>query len=348
MSMTEAELSAKISEELENSADEIFGGEGVENPDTEETRDGLQEEQEQASAEEEVKDDAFAKSGDDEEKPSEDDKAEPKKEEEAPADEKKKEGESDKKAEDEKPDDYEIPEDAKGRTRERMEKFVSQLKEKDEQLNQKDEMLGAFKEMLDKTGLDNQELSRVMDIGTMLKYEPEQAYTVLSGVVQNLAKRLGKDFEGVDHLEGHDDLKADVEALRITPEAAKELAVARNQKKQNDHRATQERQQQDQNTKLKQRVETAQAQVSELLKDIQDDIDYEAIAPHMVDAAKFAGKNLAPETWVEYLKGEFSRIKAVSGQARPKSDNNPVVDDSGPKGGDKVPETLEELADQML
>ncbi len=84
---------------------------------------------------------------------------------------------------------------------------------------------------LAETGLQADEFSAVLNIGKMYKSsKPEDLQNALAQIDvlrADVAQRLGIAIPGIDPLEGHPDLKADVEALSITPERALEIAKLR-------------------------------------------------------------------------------------------------------------------------
>ena len=262
----------------------------------------------------------------------------------------------DKAAEEEEP--YAIPDELKGRTRERFEKLTTSLKAVNEKAEKQEGIIKGFQGILEKTGLNPTELQRTLDLGALMKIDPSRALETLTAVVADLSTQLGVVAPGGDALEGQDDLKQKVADRELSLEDATEIAKARvksaAEKKQAELGAQQrtaaqktEHQQGVDADAFKTQVETAQGQVAEFLASVQTDPDYEKIAPRLVGVAKFAAENLAPEKWLGYIKNEHKNIKEIASAANPGGGATPIMD-SAPPGGEKTAQNLEQLADQML
>jgi hypothetical protein len=174
-------------------------------------------------------------------------------------------------------------------------------------------------------------------------------------MTKSMAQRLGITLPGVDLLDGHADLQQRVTDREITQKDAEDLVKARitqanlekSQAQEQERRKEQDRQRQEQG-QLTAKVEDAKSQVAAYLTTKVKDPDWPKIAPYLAEAASFAGKNLAPEKWMDYIKGEHSRIVAISLAARGNKTPTPIVDTHRNQGGLKTPTTLDELADQIL
>lgn len=270
--------------------------------------------------------------------------------------------EEDKKALQEKEDaekPYEVPDDLKGRTRDRFEKLIGNLKEADQTVEKQKGILEGFKTALSETGLNPQEIERTLALGSMMKKEPAKALEELTVLVTALSKQLGVVPPGENALEGHDDLKQKVADRELSVTDATEIARARVKlaAEQTATKRVEEKQAQAQLADQQKgeadkvfgdRVATAQVNIQTFLKGIEKDPDYEAIGPHLVTAAKHAAENLAPEKWLEYISGEHRKIKEISSAMLPAATDTPIMDSGAPKNTKQEPKNLEQLADQML
>lgn len=345
---TEAEINAEIDKSLEASADAIFGGEPVAADETtpvdgqapiEKASDGEPGDDGEESREDEEETSASSEGKDEE--LSEEEKAAAEKEaaEKAEAD-----------------DPYKVPDDLKGRTKERFEKLTTDLKTAHEEGQKKDDIIKGFKEVLDSTGLNPKELQRTLDLGAMLKSNPAKALEVLQGVVSDLSSQLGVVPPGRDPLEGFTDLQQRVADRELSQEDATELAKARIKEKavqeEQARQAEKQRKEKDAVTSQQQReaqVNGVKQEIAAFLVEAEKDPDWDKISGRIVDAAKFANENLAPDKWLGYIKGEHKKIKDLATELAPvRSGGTPLVEGGAAPTGGKEPKNLEELADQML
>lgn len=349
----EAELEENLNTDLEAAQDEVFGSEteiaakaaeaeGTQTP--EETEAQLKAEQEAKAKDDEGKTpEDIAK--EDAEKKEASDKA-------AAGKEKEKEKEASEKEE----DPYEVPEELKGRTRERFETLTGHLKEANEKTEKQEGIIQGFRGVLEQTGMDPTELQRTLDLGAMMKSNPEKALEALTGVVADLSAQLGVVQPGSDVFEGQDDLKQKVADRELTVEDATLVAKARiaesarvrNNELQNKEKL--QRQALEENSQaFNQSVTAAKSEVGTFLETLGSDPDAEKVAPYLIEAAKFAAENLAPEKWKAYISNEHKKLKDLASAMGPKGrTDTPIMDDVTPPGGDKDPQDLDQLADQML
>lgn len=267
---------------------------------------------------------------------------------------------SEKKAAEEKEEPYKVPDDLKGRTRDRFEKLTGDLKTAHETTEKQEGVIKGFREVLERTGMNVTEVQNTLALGGLIKSDPARALVSLKGIVADLSERLGEVVPGSNPLEKFDDLKQQVADRELSIENARAIAESRiRQDAQVKAAAVKTKQQAEarRGVQLEEqsaeqfgnRVATAQATVGDFLVTIQNDPDAEKMAPHLIGAAKFAAENLAPEKWMEYIKGEHTKIKEIaSAMASPAAGPTPIMDGNAPPGGQKEAQNLEQLADQML
>lgn len=127
-----------------------------------------------------------------------------------------------------------IPQEVKGKTRERMEALVKKVKElepiaqeRDRAIADRDELLGMIKE----TRATPEQFGEVLDyLRAVNSGDPTQIRIAIRKVqdeLNALSRMVGEPVPGVDLLAEHADLKEAVEAGTITQELAQELAAAR-------------------------------------------------------------------------------------------------------------------------
>lgn len=134
-----------------------------------------------------------------------------------------------------------IPEDVKGRTRERMTSLITAVKEKDEMISVQNQLFDSIKS----TGATPEEF------GAMVGYmrwvhsdKPEdlkQARELLMHELRAVSLKLGEAAPGVDFVAEHADLQTAVDNGQMTVEAAQEMALHRSRVKTQTERQTAER-----------------------------------------------------------------------------------------------------------
>lgn len=356
MSGTAESVATQVQTDLEKAADAIFSGEAVEGMEhlVDETPSDTAPADTEAKPAEEAPAEAPA---DTEAKPADEAPAAPA--EAKPADEKP----ADAKPTDEKPAELDLtpPEGMNKRSSERWERLTGALKEKDTQIAQFTtevsglrEQVTAFQAMINESGMSDAELLRVIDLGSQIKRDPEGAFRTLNGVLKNLAKQIGHTIETVDLLEGFPDLRAKVQSMDITKDAALELAQARLREQARATRAQATERSQATERAVADRVSKAAAAVEQFLTAVEaSDPDFARLVPAMTRAAEFARTNIAPEKWLDYLKHEMQNLKDIGstsgGGKRPTETPTPLTDDSAGRGSKaKEVRTLGDLADQLL
>ncbi|HHN74660.1 MAG TPA: hypothetical protein ENK10_05460 [Acidobacteria bacterium] len=361
MGDTQAKTDQETTDDLLDAADKVLGGEPVrealgeppsdqlaEEVENQDTGDQTDDEEAQADEETSESDETPETVDGESEDEDEDEDAE-----EGNEDGEKAEDKADEEDKDAEDDLLTPPEGLSEKARMRYEQLVSRIKEKDEAIEQRDQVIQGFRQILDETGLNNEELARVLEIGSMIKHQPEQALETLESIVRDLARQVGRPATGLqptDILADFPDLQQAVENLEITEEAALELARARKERQrwqEQQQRLTEAQQQQQQSV---QAIEAGKQQVAEVLARLEQDIDFPAMAEELADAARYAGEHLAPEQWAGYIESEFRRLKRLAGKqsASARSKETPLAG-GRPRGqAKKEPTTLEELADQLL
>lgn len=108
------------------------------------------------------------------------------------------------------------------KTRERIEKLVGALKEKSQEVQAYSEKAQAFDQILGTirgTGLEPNELDMIVEIGSLIKRDPQQALERLRPIYEHLSRQAGDVLP--------DDLSEDVRLGYVSEPRARELARAR-------------------------------------------------------------------------------------------------------------------------
>jgi len=243
-----------------------------------------------------------------------------------------------------------IPDDLKGRTRERMESLVKAVKERDEHLAraiaQRDELINTIRE----TGATPEQVGRMLDTLKLLNSasfeEKKRGLAMLREDVESVAVLLGEDLGSPDLLDRHEDLKRAVELGEIDQKYARELALTR----ERDKRTRESVQHKEQLTKQQQEeLRAANEALDALGQELRADPDYERKCAILVPRLKQEFARIPPSQWAPRFAAEYARLKLPdqakpTGQPlRPKQPAAPVKRE--PKTGlEAVNFALEELA----
>lgn len=248
--------------------------------------------------------------------------------------------------------DYTIPEGLNERSTERFSKLVEDNKAQRELVSRHEETLNGMRTMVQESGLTNQEYIGAIDFAATVKRDPAEGIKMMQNYIRHIAKTTGIEPEGmeVDMLDDFPDLKEQVEDMELTKKAALELAQARRARQATEQATQSAAQERAQAQQYSQAQEAAVDQLATYLTDMQKrDIDWEAKAPLVLEAAKFARNELHPSRWVDHIKSEVNKINRIAGTVKGKSRTEvPLTGGNAPRGGHKEPQTIEEALDQLL
>jgi hypothetical protein len=134
-------------------------------------------------------------------------------------------------------DDLAPPEGMKPASAERWGKLTERVKAAETERDQVRAEVQNVRDLVNRSGLAPEEFVNTLEIGRLSKgtaAEKQQALKMIDEIRADLADELGIALPGIDPLEGHDDLKAMVENMEISPKAAAELALLRKSKQRTE------------------------------------------------------------------------------------------------------------------
>lgn len=256
---------------------------------------------------------------------------------------------------------FKMPEGLKKDGQARFQKLVEATKaeraerEKVEtQLAEREQTVVGFRKILEETHTGPEEMSMLLEYNRMVKTgDLEGALKVIDEQRRQIAQALGRPVDGVDLLEGYDDLKAEVKEEKITPERAAEIATARREReaaRRADEQRRRGEQNQDQRKQIREKALTA---ISEFAaKKSKEDIDYKKKEDILLAAVDRISKRFPPEHWLAALEEAYEAI-TVTATAAPangepaKSGAQPLRPNAG-GGGVATPKTMGAAIDQAL
>lgn len=253
-----------------------------------------------------------------------------------------------------------IPDEVKGRTRERMQTLLDRGRESHEKIKQQETRLAeleplakeaqAWSDIVVRSGLEPNDFATVM--GTMAAInrgtveQKRQALARIDQFRNQLATQLGETI-GSDPLAGHDDLRKQVEDLEITQERAQELATLRNRMRAQSQLETADNERRQREEADNQAQQAAENELNNLQVQLvaRDGEAAFNVRKHMAfKALQSAAPNLHPNLWARAFYDAYSAVPQSlvdhtltlltnPTAARPTARTNVVMQPGGAGGG---------------
>lgn len=205
-----------------------------------------------------------------------------------------------------------IPNALKPQTKERIQKLINTVKEKDVQIaqvsSQFDEIMGhisATKATPQQYG-DTLEYLTLVNSGDPTKLE--KALNMMVAEVNVLARALGKPVPGVDMLADHKDLQSEIDTGMISRERAMEIATAREQSKMQGQRTANVQQQTQVQEQQAQAINAGRAALNQLETSLQADPAYAAKRSILINSLKPVFNQIHPSKWAETFKAAYDNL----------------------------------------
>lgn len=241
-----------------------------------------------------------------------------------------------------------IPEEIKGRTRERIESLVGQVKELRQVETRYNEIMG----MIAETRATPEQYGMVLEyLGAVNSGDPEQirgAMQILQRELDALSEALGEPAPGKDPLEGHQDLQDAVEVGDLTRKHAEEIAAARNQRKALER----QRQASTQQSEAQRALAAARQTLNALDEELKaQDPHYAQKRQVLIGILQPVFKQIPPSQWVATFKAAYAKLPDPPAAAPPQNTggagnaNQPLRSRQPAGGQQKQPTTLEEAID---
>ncbi len=238
-----------------------------------------------------------------------------------------------------------IPDEVKGRTRERMTSLISTVKSQGEMIATQNQLFDAIQS----TGASPDEFGAMLGYIRWTKSDkPEdlkQAQALLQSELEGISLRLGRAAPGVDFLAKFPDLQAKVDNGQITTEDAQEIALHRQRTNVNTARTTQ---QQTQEATAQAATQARNAGIAELntlgttlnSTDPEYATKHEILSPILASLGQLppaSWKNAFMQAYKAITPAQVARFKAT-GEAAPVvqkkgAGNQPLRANKSPSGG---------------
>jgi murein DD-endopeptidase MepM/ murein hydrolase activator NlpD len=207
-------------------------------------------------------------------------------------------------------DDLSVPDDLKGRTRERFEKLTTTLKETRQQAQQATEYAQRWRDTIESTKAPPEAVGETLEILRLIHSgdpaQMGQALDKLEAARANLAKALGRDLPGVDPLGDHADLAAEVERGELSRQRALELARIRAAKQAQRNQS----QQQTAAQQREQAIEQGAQAVDQLLAELKrTDASYATRMGVLQPMLRTIAANTPPERWVAAVREAYAAVR---------------------------------------
>lgn len=201
-----------------------------------------------------------------------------------------------------------LPKDMKQETRARVEKLIEIAKTEREEKAQVQQSLDTLVGVVQATGSTPEQYGELLSwMGLFNSQEPaqkEKALELAQNVVERLSTMLGKPVNYNNPITGHADLIAEMQANKLTPQRAMEIAIQRNQQKLNGDMQQHQQGQLDQKQQLEQAQDQAKTALTALGESLKaTDPQYQEKKDRILPALRVAFESVHPSQW----KGMFER-----------------------------------------
>lgn len=237
-----------------------------------------------------------------------------------------------------------IPANMHERTKERITSLVSMVKELQPIKAQHEDLITR----ITSTGMGADEFAMQLTYSRLIHSDniddKRQGYQILLNELRALAPLIGEVLPGMDPLEGHTDLIAEVTAKTLTPERAAEIARGRNQKAAEGKLQTQTRAVRETQAQLTEATKTAVAELNALGQQLsKTDPQFAAKYALIVPIMKRTLPKIHPSQWKATFTEAWGDLKvAAPARVTPKpTGNQPLRANKQPAGGGvKQPTTM--------
>lgn len=226
-----------------------------------------------------------------------------------------------------------IPESTNEKTSERIKSLIGIIKEKEGAQIQRDEIL----DEISATGAEPEQYAATLGFLKLYnssdKADRQQALLVARGLVKELALDLGEGSTVVS-LDDHDDLKAEVEADKLTETRALEIAATRDAKVLQTTREEEARNKRDATDTTTQNLSTGKEQLDSFEATVKSvDANYMKVRPLFLKLLKPVLKRTHPTEWGAVALELYEQVKTLPvAEETPKLKTKPKNEPLRPKG----------------
>jgi hypothetical protein len=234
-------------------------------------------------------------------------------------------------------DPYQMPEGLGEKAQKRFQDLANRSRDLETQMTEIHEQNKAIKEIVQETGIDQNEFAQTMEVVRALKMggaeDKQTILNYLQGLTANLSRELGVPVAGVDMLEGFDDLRQSVMNGEITNEFATELAqnrrAAQTQQAELQNQMMQEKQQ----AEMESVQEQALNQITSMMDYYREnDIDYAAKESMLRGSlAQFVDHH--PSLWPQLFQSQYEIIGQAGSANKPTINTPAPLRTTGATGG---------------
>lgn len=247
-----------------------------------------------------------------------------------------------------------IPKELAEKTQERIRSLADRVKVAEagvtEQTDQLDEMIT----MVQDTGTSGEQYGQVLGFMKLFNSTDEvdqrAAYKVMQQELQNMAIKLGEPVVGVDPLEAHADLQAEVEAGTLTGDRALEIAVTRGREKAAETRTVTGNTEATATAELDQAIVTAKSDLAIFEAAHKSDPQWMEKKAILVPALRSVMRTIHPSLWKSTFEESYAKLELPKAAAvLPKPKTPTPLRPKAPAGeGSKQPSTMAEAIELSL
>lgn len=215
------------------------------------------------------------------------------------------------------PEFYREPENLQPKASQRFRDLVSDNKAKASELAQATEAVSQIQKSVTESGLSPNEFATLLDYGKLAvssdRSQKEQALQFARAEVQRLSQDMGVEVEGVDLLDGFNDLQDQVDNYELSREHAVELANSRRSQQRVESQQQQVHQQQQQQVQNTSSIQNATKDIESFMDQQKKmDIDFNAKEKYLLSQVDYIQKNYQPSQWASVVSQLYGAVGSMA------------------------------------
>ena len=215
------------------------------------------------------------------------------------------------------PELYTEPENLQPKASQRFRDLVADNKAKASELVHATEAVTQIQKSVNESGLSPNEFATLLDYGKLAVSQDrslkEQALHFARAEVQRLSQEMGIEVEGVDLLDGFNDLQDQVDNYELSREHAVELAIGRRNQQRSEsqqQQVHQQQQHQEQNATL---IQSATKEIESFMdQQKKTDIDFSAKEKYLLSQVDYIQQNYQPSQWASVVSQLYGAVGSMA------------------------------------
>jgi len=247
-----------------------------------------------------------------------------------------------------------IPKELAEKTQDRIRSLAERVKVAEAGVTERSSELDEMIEMVTETGTSGEQYGQLLGFMKLFNSDNEDdqraAFKVMQNEMATMAAKLGETIPGIDPLEGHADLQAEIEAGTLTGDRAIEIANTRSREKATAARKVTTDADTAANADIEQAIVDAKADLAVFEDAHKTDPQWVAKKAILVPALRATMRVLHPSQWRATFEDSYNKLvlpKAAAPTPKPKTPT-PLRPKNPAGEGTKQPSSMAEAIELSL